>query len=169
MSADITALAGHHDRSDFDCGEPALNSFLQRFARQQGSKDFSRTYVAAGQGESRIRGFYAVSAASVDFQNWPSHLHLPRYPIPVARIGRLAVDLREQGTGTGAALLQHGLRLAATLAEQVGLYAVVVDAKHEAAAAFYARFGFQRFVDHDLSLFLTTAMIRRALSARPSP
>jgi predicted N-acetyltransferase YhbS len=168
MAVAITALAGHHDRSDFDCGDPALNNFLQRLARQQSAKDFSRTYVAAEPGESRIRGYYALSSASVDFENWPSDLRLPRYPIPVARIGRLAVDVREQGTGTGAALLRHGLQLAATLAEQIGVHAVVVDAKHEAAAAFYARFGFQRFADHELSLFLTTEVIRRALAARAS-
>lgn len=162
MAIDITALASHHDRGDFDCGEPALNNFLQRLARQQGARDFRRTYVATAPGESRIRGYYAVSSASIDFENWPSGLSLPRYPIPVARIGRLAVDLREQGTGTGSALLRHGLQLAATLAEQIGLHAVVVDAKHAAAAAFYSRFGFQSFPDRPLSLFLTMAVIRRA-------
>lgn len=164
MTVLITGLARHHDRHDFDCGEPALNTFLQRLAWQQGERDFNRTYVAVAQGESRIRGYYAVSSASIDFQNWPVDLRFPRYPVPLARIGRLAVDLREQGNGVGAALLRHAMHLAASLAQQIGLYAVVVDAKNEAAAAFYVRYGFQRFADQRLSLFLTTDVIRRALA-----
>ena len=165
MTVVITELARNHDRNDFDCGELALNTFLQRLARQQAKRDFNRTYVAVAQGESRIRGYYAVSSASVDFENWPADLRLPRYPVPVARIGRLAVDLREQGQGVGAALLRHAMHMAASLAQQIGLYAVVVDAKNEAAAAFYARYGFQRFDNQGLTLFLTTAVIRRALEA----
>lgn len=170
MSLRIVGLERHHDRADFDCGEPALNAYLQRLARQQTQRDFSRTYVAQAPSETngdamrRIKGFYAISSGSIDFRNLPAGLKLPRYPVPVARMGRLAVDLREQGHGVGAALLAHAMQLSATLAQQIGLYALVVDAKHEAAAAFYARYGFQRFVDHDLSLFLTTDVIRRAIA-----
>ena len=165
MTLVITALARHHDRNDFDCGEPALNNFLQRLARQQAERDFNRTYVAASKDDARIRGFYAMSSASIDFENWPAGLRLPRYPVPVARIGRLAVDVREQGTGVGDALLRHAMHLGASLATQIGLYALVVDAKNEEVAAFYARYGFQRFPEQGLSLFLTTDVIRRALLA----
>ena len=165
MTVAITGLARHHDRNDFDCGEPALNTFLQRLARQQAERDFNRTYVACAQGESRIYGYYAISAAAIDFDNWPDSLRLPRYPVPVARIGRLAVDVRSQGTGVGAALLRHAMVLAESLARQIGVYAVVVDAKNEAAVAFYSRYGFQRFSDQGLSMFLTTEVIRRALKA----
>lgn len=169
MSVRIVGLERHHDRADFDCGDPALNAYLQRLARQQAQRDFSRTYVAQSPGETggeamRIRGFYAISSGSIDFKNLPAGLKLPRYPVPVARLGRLAVDLREQGHGVGAALLAHAMQLSAKLAQQIGLYALVVDAKHEAAVAFYARYGFQRFVDQDLSLFLTTDVIRRAIA-----
>ena len=162
MSLQVEPLARHHDRSDFDCAEPALNVFLQRLARQQSERDFSRTYVATREDENRVCGFYAVSAASVDFPNWPANLKLPRYPVPVARIGRLAVDLREQGNGIGAVLLRHAMNLALSLAHQIGLYALIVDAKNEAAATYYGRFGFQRFSDQNLSLFLSTDEIRRA-------
>lgn len=165
MSLGISGLERHHDRNDFDCGEPDLNTFLKRFARQQSDRDFNRTYVATALGESRIRGYYAISSSSIHFANLPEHLRLPRYPVPVARIGRLAVDLRAQGTGVGAALLQHAMGLAVTLSQQIGMFAVVVDAKHDAAAAFYARYGFARMEDRPSSLYLTTAVIRRALGA----
>ena len=174
MSLCITGLEKHHDRANFDCGEPQLNAYLQRLARQQTQRDFSRTYVAhsadgAGSQTPYIQGFYAFSSGSLDFKNLPAGLKLPRYPVPVARIGRLAVDLRAQGLGVGAALLLHAMELSVTLAQQIGLYALVVDAKHEAAAAFYARYGFQHFVDQPLSLFLTTDTIRRAIATPNAP
>lgn len=165
MNVSIGGLERHHDRNDFDCGEPALNTFLQRFARQQAERDFNRTYAAVVPGESRIRGYYAISSASIDFKNLPARLKLPRYPVPVARLGRLAVDLREQGHGIGAKLLTHAMRLTLSLADQIGLYALVVEAKNEAAIDFYARYGFLRYADNDMSLFLTTDVIRGAMVA----
>ena len=162
MTLCMTSLAAQHDRLDFDCGEPALNTFLQRLARQQSDRDFNRTYVAAFPGESRIHGFYAVSAANVHFENFPKALNLPRYPGPVARIGRLAVDQRSQVKGVGMAMLQHAMNLAESLSQLIGLYALFVEAKNETAAAFYLRYGFERLPDHPLNLFLTTDLIRRA-------
>lgn len=164
MTLVITGLERSHDRADFDCGEPALNAFLQRLARQQAERNFNRTYVAVAEGQARIHGYYAISSASIDFENWPEGLRLPRYPVPIARIGRLAVDIREQGKGVGAALLRHAMHLTASMARQVGVYALVVDAKHETAAAFYARYGFQRFSRQELSLFLMTDVIVAALA-----
>jgi GNAT superfamily N-acetyltransferase len=168
MKLIIGGLGRQHDRQDFDCGEPVLNQFLQRLARQQCVRDFSHTYVATGIGESRILGFYAISASSVHFENLPTALKLPRYPIPAARIGRMAVDLREQGKGIGIALLQHAMQLAVQLAQHIGLTVVVVDAKNEDVAAFYLRYGFQRFSDQPLSLFISTELIRKALVSNPT-
>ena len=162
MSVVISGLGPEHDRSDFDCGEPALNSFLQKLARQQAKRDFNRSYVACAPGETRIRGYYAISSASIDFDNWPPGLQLPRYPVPVVRIGRLAVDVRQQGTGVGAALLQHAMHLTVSLAQQIGVYAVVVDAKHGQAKAFYVKLGFIVCVDNPLCLYLPVATLERA-------
>lgn len=162
MKMMITGLDATHNRTDFDCGEQALNLFLQKFARQQAKRDFNRTYVACAVGENRVRGYYSISSASIDFLHWPAGLQLPRYPVPVVRIGRLAVDQREQGTGLGSALLRHALELTLSLAQQIGIHSIVVDAKNEAAVAFYARFGFQRFPEQPLSLFLNTAILRQS-------
>ena len=162
MTIHITGLAEHHDRAGFDCDEPALNEFLRRLARQQAERGFNRTYVAVEGEGSEILGFYSLSAGGVEFQHWPTGLRLPRYPVPVARIGRLAVDQRRQGSGVGRLLLRHALQVSAALAEQIGLYAVVVDAKHAEAAAFYVRFGFQPFQDGGLGLLLPLATIRQA-------
>ena len=169
MTRTITGLERQHDRADFDCGEPTLNAFLQRFARQQSDKDFSRTYVAVAQGSNKIDGYYAISSASVDFKNWPAGLRLPRYPVPVILLGRLAVDKRAQGQGVGQALLRHALDLALATAEKIGVYAMVVDAKDPLAAAFYARYGFEPFPDQALRLFFTVKIIRQAMLAAQAP
>lgn len=162
MTLLVTELASHHDRSDFDCGEPALNQYLQRLARQQSARNFSKTYVVVPAGEAQILGFYSISAGGVDFENWPQNLRLPRYPTPVVRIGRLAVDARSQGRGVGAVLLRHALGLALRLSDSVGLNAVVVDAKNPEVAAFYARHGFTPFPDRPLMLFLTLTVAQKA-------
>lgn len=167
MPARIELLAAGHRRDEFDCGEPVLNEFLRRYARQQAERDFSRTYVAVADDGARILGFHAISTGAIDFRNWPPGLRLPRYPVPVARIGRLAVDLNAQGSGVGAALLDHAMRLSASMAERIGLHAVVVDAKHPKAAAFYGRYGFQPFSDDGLSMFLMMSVIRRLQDAKP--
>jgi GNAT superfamily N-acetyltransferase len=169
MSIVIGGLERHHDRNDFDCGEPALNTFLQRLARQQAERDFNRTYVAGVPDESRIRGYYAISSASIDFKNLPARLKLPRYPVPVARLGRLAVDLREQGHGVGATLLTHAMHLTLSLAQQIGLYALLVEAKNQTAVEFYARYGFLQYADKEMSLFLSTDVIRRAMATWTAP
>lgn len=167
MSIRIELLATRHRHDDFACGEPALDDFLRLYARQHAERDFSRTYVAVADDGASILGFHAVSTGAIDFMNWPADLRLPRYPIPVARIGRLAVDAHAQGTGVGAALLDHALRLSAAMAERIGLHAVVVDAKHPKAAAFYTHYGFQPFRDGGPGMFLMMAVIRRLLSEEP--
>lgn len=162
MNLLVTELAARHDRVDFDCGEPALNQFLQRLARQQSTRDFSKTYVACQPESPQIFGFYAISSGSIDFAHWSPELRLPRYPVPVARLGRLAVDTRAQGQGIGRVLLSHAVNLALMLSGHIGLYALVVDAKDEEAAAFYIRHGFVCFPDRPLKLFLSLDIARQA-------
>ena len=91
---------------------------------------------------------------------------LPRYPDPVLRIGRLAVDARCQGKGIGQDLLAFALRLAVEFSQRVGLYAVVVDAKHDKAKAFYVKLGFIACVDNSLNLYLPIATLELSLSIR---
>lgn len=163
MTVVISELARHHDRENFDCGVPVLNQFLQRLARQQAAKNFNRTYVAAKPESSQILGYYVISSGSVDFQNWPQNVTLPRYPVPIARIGRLAVATAAQGSGLGTRLLRHAMSLSAELASKIGLYAVVVDAKDDQAAGFYARHGLVGLSASPLTMVITTAHIQQAL------
>lgn len=165
MSMQIVPLAATHRRDDFDCGDEALNDYLRRFARQQQERDFSRTYVAVAEDSATIVGFVSVSAGQVGTTLFPEHLKLPRYPVPVLRIGRLAVDRRAQGRAIGRDLMRFALKLALELAASVGIHAVVVDAKNDDARELYARLGFTPLRDAALSLFLPIATLRRAVRA----
>src|SRR5437764_233555 len=108
----IEPLADRHDRTTFDCGVPVLNDWLTQRAGQFERKDLARTYVAVRPGEAAVVGYYALSSHSVRFDTLPTDQAkgLPRLDMPVALIGRLAVDKSMQGRGLGSELLIDALR-----------------------------------------------------------
>ncbi|MDQ5889151.1 MAG: hypothetical protein QG667_2445, partial [Pseudomonadota bacterium] len=95
--ARIELLAVSHQRNGFDCGEPALNAFLQQQAGQQQRRGFGKTYVTLADDGIRVTGFVTVSAGQVAVAQLPGRSKLPRHPAPILRIGRLAVDKTVQG------------------------------------------------------------------------
>lgn len=159
MARRIELLAGRHRRGEFDCGEENLNKFLRQQAGQQQRRGFGKTYVVVGESDLDVTGFITVSVGQVATQTLPSALKLPRYPAPVLRIGRLAVDKRVQGKGIGQELLSFALHLALEFSERTGLYAVVVDAKNESAATFYRGLHFHPTVDNRLCLYLPLSQL----------
>ena len=164
----IDPLARDHDRKHFDCGEPALDEFIRRHARQQQAKNVGRTFVAVEPPNKRVLGFYTLAAASIAFEHLPAGVgkRLPRYPVPAARIGRLAIDKSMQGKGLGAAQLRDALlRIAQVAGSDLGILAVIVDAKNEQAKRFYQTCGFVALPDHPLTLFMLTATILMAIEA----
>ena len=165
MAVLIERLAAHHVRAGFDCGEGALNDFLQRQAGQLQRRGFGKTYVALAEDGLTVCGFVSVSAGQVATKQLPEGLKLPRYPAPMLRIGRLAVDSRQQGRGVGQDLLAFALRLALEFSQQVGLYAVLVEAKDNKARAFYTRLGFIETVDDSLCLYLPIATLAKTMAA----
>jgi ribosomal protein S18 acetylase RimI-like enzyme len=134
-----------HDRKNFDCGVPALNEYLQRYAGQHRRQGLSTVLVLNDTGSpSAILGYYSLSAAEMELGELASRDRgrLPRYPVPCARMGRLAVSSRCQRRGYGELLLQDAVKRALSAREQLGVYALVVDAKNMAAARFYRQYGF---------------------------
>jgi predicted GNAT family N-acyltransferase len=160
----VIPLDGNHDRSAFACGQLSLDRFLKESARQNQDKDVSRTFVLLRDEELRVYGYYTLSAGEVDKDALPSKVgkKLPKYPVPVAVLGRLAVDESVQGQDHGRRLLTDALRRSLTASESVGLFAVIVDAIDDKAAAFYARFGFEPIPDLTSRLFLPLSTIRGA-------
>jgi predicted N-acetyltransferase YhbS len=159
----IQLLGKAHRRDGFDCGDAALNEFLLRQAGQQQRRGFGKTYVALSGDGVAVIGYVTVSAGQVATTSLPSQLKLPRYPAPMLRIGRLAVDSRHQGEGIGQDLLAFTLRLAVEFSQRVGLYAVVVDAKHAKAKSFYARLGFIACLDNPLCLYLPVSTLEQSI------
>jgi GNAT superfamily N-acetyltransferase len=157
-----------HDRKAFDCGEPELNIYLQRFARQNHESGGAKTFVGTPPGTAqRVLGYYTLSPASVDYARTPEVLRrgLGRYEVPVFRLGRLAVDLSVQGQGLGGSLLLAAGRRCLLVAEQVGGVALLIDAKSERAPVWYEGYGAVRLADAPLTLVLPLKTIALAIGS----
>ena len=161
MTFSIEALTRHHDRSRFQCGSDALDRYIRRQASQDARRNVSRVFVAIPEDLDEIAAFYTLSAGSVERETLPGDLmkRLPRYPVPVALLGRLGVDRRWSGQGLGSALLIDALRRVRVASDKLAVYAVVVDAKDERARAFYRRFDFIELPDSAKRLFLPMSTI----------
>lgn len=155
----IERLSPSHDRDSFDCGERPLDEYLRRYAGQHDRKGLGRTYVAVEHGGTAVKGYYTISSGAVSFEVVPENL--PRYPVPVVLLARLAVDRTARGQGLGAMLLVHALKRAQDVSEQLGVHAVVVDALNDTARAFYLKYGFSELLDDPLHLFLPVRKIRQ--------
>jgi GNAT superfamily N-acetyltransferase len=128
----------------FRCGEPALDAYIRRYASQDIRRGLTRVFVATPvQALQQLAGFFTLSAGSVSAITLPDAMRrkLPNYPVPVALLGRLAVDERFQGQGLGAILLADACLKVAQASAVLAVAGLVVDAKSEAAAAFYTHFG----------------------------
>lgn len=158
----IHLLASQYRREEFDCGTAVLNEFLLRQAGQQQRRNFGKTYIAIADDGVTVIGFVTISAGQIATASLPAQLKLPRHPAPILRIGRLAVDVRHQGKGIGQDLLAFALRLAVEFSQRVGLYAVVVDAKHDKAKTFYMKLGFIACADNPLCLYLPIATLEQS-------
>lgn len=161
-------VAKKHDRASFDCGEPALNDFLRRYARQSHEKGVAKTFVAVSQSDHKtILGFYSLCPASLEYDRVPETIRkgLARHDVPVFRLARLAVNRPIQGQGLGGQLLLAAGRRCLLAATEVGGVALLIDAKNERAAKWYASYGAVPLADATLSLVLPLATIQAALES----
>lgn len=142
-SFEIRRLRRSDDRKAFRSGDSDLDSFLHKYAAQNQLRHYiGVTYVAAIG--ARLLGYASVAPGSMEYEQLPpaAARRLPRYPVPILRLTRLAVDQSVQGHGIGTELLRHVLQLARSMSKDLGYFAVVVDAK-PGAVAYYARYGFE--------------------------
>ena len=153
----IEPLGGAHDRKAFSCGVPALDRYLHELATQDVRRRISNCFVAV-DATAAIAAYYTFAATSFPLADLPSEItkRLPRYAaLPAGLIGRLAVDRRYRGQRLGGALILDATRRAANA--DPSIFALVVDAKDDAAVAFYRHVGFQSFASRPMSLFLPIA------------
>lgn len=159
----IVPLVPELDRSRFASGVDALDRHFRERVMQDVRRHVASCFVALDR-DGDSCGYYTLAAASVLLSGLPEGVvkKLPRYPtVPAVRLGRLAVARANRGQGLGAALLADGL--ARSLDSDVAAFAMIVDAKDAAAAAFYAHHGFLPFADSPRTLFLPLATARAAL------
>jgi hypothetical protein len=134
----IERLGPHHDRSGFSCGKPPPGDFILKLVIQYEKRNLGRTYVAVKPGELQVRGYYTIGSGAVPFTNLPapSAHKLPRHPVLVILLARLAVDHSAKGQKLGESLPLDALGRSLTLAEALGIHAVEVNAIDQQARAF---------------------------------
>ncbi|MCK0509784.1 GNAT family N-acetyltransferase [Aromatoleum buckelii] len=159
----LAPLDAAHDRAAFNSDSEPLNRYLREQVTQDIRRRVAACFVALGDG-SRIAGYYTLASASLLLTDLPASTgkKLPRYPtVPAVRMGRLAVDQAFKGQGLGGALLADALdRAARSEIAAYAFYALMVDAKDEAAAAFYRYHGFIALPESPLTLFLPLATLQ---------
>jgi GNAT superfamily N-acetyltransferase len=161
----IDTLSREHDFSGFDCGNPALTVWLQKYAWTNQQADSARTYVAL-EGD-RVVGYYALTTGSVHKHESPQRIGkgLANHPIGIVLLARLAVDRTQQGRGLGKALLFDALTRIKEAADIVAVRAVMVHAIDEAARRFYEHFGFEPSPLDPFQLLLLLKDVRRAVES----
>lgn len=164
----IEPLSGAHDRTRFVSGSTPLDRYLREQASQDIKRRIATCFVALSVETQEIAGFYTLTATSVALDALAPEItrKLPRYPVvPAALLGRLAVSQNVQGKGLGAALLADALLR--TARADLGVFALLVDAKDEAAQRFYEKHGFTLLPGEDRRrLVLPIATALRALEGK---
>jgi GNAT superfamily N-acetyltransferase len=163
----IEKLNRTHVADQFTCGHPELDRFLIRHALQAQQANSSQTYVAVS--EKEVVGFYTIVAGEVQHAQAPERVikGMPRHPIPLLVLARLAVHSKAQGRGIGAGLLLDALGRTLQVADVIGVRALAVHAKDDRAVAFYRHFGFTPSPTDARHLFMMVKDIRLAAGQKP--
>jgi len=153
----IQPLNPNHNRKDFNCGVINLNNYIQKQARLDVKRWISRVFVATTPNDpSSILGYYTLSSSAICPDDLPARLvqKLPNYPVPAVLLGRLAVAKNVQGQGIGRSLLTNALIRTLAISDEIGIYALIIDALDDRAKSFYETFGFLQLSTGSRRLFL---------------
>ena len=159
----VEALTSAHDRAGFSSGVEPLDRYLRELATQDIKRRVGNCFVAL-DADGGIAGYYTFAATSLPLTELSAaeRKRLPRYAaLPAGLIGRLAVSQRIQGQRLGGALIMDAVALAAR--GDPAIFALIVDAKDEAAIGFYEHLQFRRFASKPMTLFLPLATALQAL------
>lgn len=145
----------------FSCGDPQLDEYLKRFAKANEKKGIGRNFLLLSDDQFVI-GYYTLCMAHVEFRDLPISFQqgLPKYPLPAARLCRLAVDQKIHGQGIGQYLLMDAIERVITADRSVAAHSLIVDAKNAKTKCFYLKHDFISLHDQDLKLFLPLATLR---------
>jgi GNAT superfamily N-acetyltransferase len=160
-------LAETHELTDFSSGVPSLNDWLKRRARSNQVSGATRTYVVAE--DRRVVAYYAIASGGIMASSTVGRFrrNMPD-PIPVAVLGRLAIDQAWQGRGLGRALFRECAHRVLQAADVLGIRGIVVHALSEQAKAFYLALGFVPSPLDPMTLMVTLDDVRAVLAAQDS-
>jgi GNAT superfamily N-acetyltransferase len=157
-----------HDRKSFDCGDPPLNDFLQRYARQSHESGAAKTFLAIDNTDNKtVLGFYSLAPGALAYADTPELVRhgLARHDVPGFRLARIATDLRWQGHGFGGQFLAAAARRCLRAAAEVGGVVLIIDAKNDRAARWYASYGAAPLSNKPLTLVMPLATFAVGLKA----
>ena len=152
----ILLLNKSHNRKHFDCGNIALNSYLQKTARQHITKGMSRTFVLIDSDNPKeIIGFHTLSICEVESECLPTSLS-KKYPdqVPAVKLARLAVSIKYQKQGYGNYLISSAIDKTILISENVGIIGLFIDAKGESTKKYYQQYGFIPLKGYSQTLFI---------------
>jgi GNAT superfamily N-acetyltransferase len=161
----VRKLADTDVTDTFDCGQTALNQFLQRYALINQKANSAQTYVCCFCDE--VVGYYSLAVGSVEPAAAPARVRkgLARHPVPVMLLARLAVDTRHQNRGLGRALLRDALLRTVQAADIAGIRTLLVHAKDEAARVWYESWEFEPSPTDPYHLFLMLKDLKALLES----
>lgn len=165
--AEPLRLAPRHDVTGFRCGRQPLDDWLKRYSLINQHSGMTKTFVATADETDQVIGFYSLATGGVEHQEAPQRVTkgVPRHPIPVIILARLAVHEDHQGIGLGRALLRDALVRVANAADEIGIRALLIHAKDDEARYFYlAQAEFEPSPIDPLQLFLLLKDLRKSIS-----
>lgn len=138
-----------------------MDDFFRNRVTQYERRRLGKTFVATLPSQTRVLGYYTLAAGAVSFSQLPRDLSrkLPKHPLPVVLLARLAVDRGVQGRRLGESLLMDALQRSLQLSSQLGIHAMTVDAIDSSAVTFYRKYGFISLPEDPQHLFLPLATI----------
>lgn len=154
-----------HSRENFSCGEPDLDSFLQKQASQSQGKSISATHVllAAGDEANHIIGFITLVTANMPLSQWPMKKPTNKPEMPAILIARMAVDSRYQNAKLGRFLLLSAFNFASQVDQISGCHVIIVDAKNDKAREFYIKHGFEPLPTNEQRLIMPLSKAKKLL------
>jgi predicted GNAT family N-acyltransferase len=149
--------SSRHHRSHFCCGQDTLDNYIRKQASQDLKKKVAIVFVLVDSANTEVIAYYTLSAYTIELVNLNESFakQLPRYPLlPATLLGRLAVDSTYQGQHFGELMLIYALKKALLATAQIASLAVITEALDSRAANFYQKYGFQKFKQNPMKLYL---------------
>jgi GNAT superfamily N-acetyltransferase len=154
------AIAKAHDRQSFNCGDAAMNNFLRRYARQSHEQNASKTFCAVDTARpGHILGFYTITPSAVAHEDVPAAMAkgLAHHEVAGFKLARIATDVSVAGQGLGGQLLATAALRCLRIAAEAGGVLLIIDAKSERAARWYASYGAEPLQGKPLTLVMPLA------------